>query len=202
MELIDRLLEGIKSAVDKHWDYQKSILEVKPEYLFTVATADELVKGFDGISGLEVEVHLEKPVNPIGGQGLIRRVGLKDYFTTLKEKVDRSGKVDIFVDLEANGHSLVIEIKGFDPSATEVKKEINRFIDFLQLYNGNTAIEGCYLSFPTKREVRAWIEKQVSVVGLPSPLTHDIRIKGYHTDEDPEDGLPYFYANVLKISRF
>lgn len=202
MDLIDRLLEGIKSAVDKHWDYQKSILEVKPEYLFTVATADELVKGFDGISGLDIEVHLEKPVNPIGGQGLIRKVGLKEYFGILKEKVSRSGKVDIFVDIEPKDHSLVIELKGFDPNATEVKKEIERFIDFLQLYNGNTAIEGCYLSFPTKDNKRTWIDKQVSAVGLPSSLTHDIRIKGYHTNEDPEDGLPYFYANVLKVCRF
>ncbi|MCE8015507.1 hypothetical protein HOP62_05375 [Halomonas sp. MCCC 1A17488] len=202
MDLIDRLLEGIKSAVDKHWDYQKSILEVKPEYLFTVATADELVKGFDGISGLDIEVHLEKPVNPIGGQGLIRKVGLKEYFGILKEKVSRSGKVDIFVDIEPKDHSLVIELKGFDPNATEVKKEIERFIDFLQLYNGNTAIEGCYLSFPTKDNKRTWIDKQVSAVGLPSSLTHDIRIKGYHTNEGPEDGLPYFYANVLKVCRF
>lgn len=202
MDLIERLLEGIKSAVDKHWDYQKSILDVKPEYLFTVATADELVKGFDGISGLEIVVHLEKPVNPIGGQGLIRKIGHKKYFETLKEQVSRSGKVDIFLDIDPKDHSLVVEIKGFDPSAAEVKKEIERFIDFLQLYKGNTAIDGCYLSFPSKENSRMWIEKQVRAVGLPSSLIHDISTKGYHTGEDPEDGLPYFYANVLKVCRY
>ncbi len=47
--LKDRLLEDIKSGVNKHWHYQKSILKVKPEYLFILSTADVICKEMDNV---------------------------------------------------------------------------------------------------------------------------------------------------------
>lgn len=197
----ERILEGIRSGIERHWDYQKSVLDVKPEYLFTVSVADSLTDGFNGNHGIDLKIYLEYPVHRIAAQGLINFVGLKNYFLSVREKINRRGKVDIFVEPDSQKNLYVVELKGFDPSATEVKKEVARFISFLGIYSAKTSIKSCHLAFPSKCDRGLWIAKQLRNSSIPDSLQYTVEKRGIHTNEDPEDGIPYYYANVITLER-
>lgn len=135
MKASERIIDGLKQGIDRHWRYTKNLLNVKPEYLLTVSVADALTDGFDGICGLDLEIKLEEPTRRLWGSLWINAVGYKNYFPLVKQKeyekykMIRKGKVDIYV--ECNSESWIIELKGFNPSADEIRKEIVRLTQFI-----------------------------------------------------------------------
>ncbi len=90
MKVSERIIDGIKRGVDRHWRYTKNLLRIKPEYLLTVSVADALTDGFDNIHGLDLEIKLEEPTHAICADLLIKSVGLRDYFKTPKIRGVRS----------------------------------------------------------------------------------------------------------------
>ena len=201
MDLITRLLNGVENGVNRQWRYTKNLLRIKPEYLLTISVADELTEGFDNISGLDVIVKVEEPVHSAANWSFFNAVGIKHFFQVARECVNRSGKADIYIEVESKNRNFVVELKGLDPNASEVKKELYRFISFLTIYGGNTQIESCHLVFPSLTDKESWLKKQVKAVKLPKSLGFKIDKRSVETHESPEDGIPHYYGNVLSIMR-
>lgn len=59
--LRDAVADGVERAVEKHWQLSKKTFDIRPEYLLTVAIAESLSGGFEGLSGLDAEILLEEP---------------------------------------------------------------------------------------------------------------------------------------------
>ncbi|WP_140073174.1 hypothetical protein [Vibrio parahaemolyticus] len=206
MKFKDRLFDGLERSIKRHWSYQKLIYNVKPEYLFTVSVADELTRGFYHHHGLDLILELEKPTKEISYEIVLNKVGwyksLKKQIKLLKRKGKTGGKVDVFVTNELSKDSFMVELKGFDPSATEFKKDIKRFIDTFELNSGNTTIRECALVFPTKVDQSKWVIKQLHKCKLPKNLIVDFESKYLLTGEDPEDGIPAYFGNVIILKRY
>lgn len=198
MDIIDSLYEGIKKGVNRQWSYTKDLLTIKPEYLITISVADALSNGFNSYFFQDIIIKLEEDVDKASNHSLIESVGLKNYFDSDREWIKRSGRADIFISCP--DQCFVIEIKGLNPSVDDVKKEVGRFIDFLTIYNGNNNINICYLAFPSLDNRSKWIGKHMKTINIPSNLTFSFVNKGVKTDETPEDGIPFYYCNVLSIN--
>lgn len=185
--------------MDRHWRYTKEILHVKPEYLLTVAVADALTDGFDNFHGLDVQIRLEEPTKSVLFDLVTRSIGLNKWFKAEKSKISRKGKVDIFVITETTCHA--IELKGFDPSATELKKDLDRLQQFLAVNDGANQLASCHVVFPTLTNRARWIEKHAKSVIDSSKSMCELKQVRHETDEDTEDGIPCYYANCLTVTR-
>lgn len=193
----EQIISGIEKGVDKHWRYTKDLYHVKPEYLLTVSVADALTNGFDQICGIDLEIKLEEPTSVISADLLMNAVGLSNYFTTTKHKINRKGKVDIYV--KHDSESWIIELKGFNPSATDIKKEIIRLLEFLSVNQYSNKCNGCYIAFPTSTDKKTWIEKQIAWANTQQQFKLSVISQLVETNENPEDGIPCYYANCICI---
>jgi hypothetical protein len=191
MKTHERLIDGIKDAVNRHWKFTKSLLRIEPEYLLTVSIADALSDGFDELEWEDLEIHLEERTHSISADLLLNAVGWKKYFKLPSHRVSRKGKVDIYVTYRAD--CWIIEIKGFDPSVTEVRKEIVRLQEFLAANGGVHKCRGCFLVFPTATDKREWINQQL----LAQRALGQLYSERVETGEEPEDGIPVYYANCI-----
>lgn len=198
MNMNERIIDGIASGVCRHWRYTKNLLRIKPEYLLTISVADALTLGFDGISGLDLEIKLEEPTKSICADLIINAVGLSAYFKSPKHKVGRKGKVDIYV--KYNAKSWIVELKGFDPSGAEINKEIIRLLEFLSANGGRNQCGGCFLAFPTAIDRKSWIETKLAKVSVLQSLQVSFSSKRVETQEDPEDGVPVYYVNCIAFT--
>jgi hypothetical protein len=193
MNLNELIIDGIKKGVWRHWRYTKSLIHIKPEYLLTISVADALTDGFDDIHGLDLEIKLEEPTKKICSDLIFNAVGFRAYFKHPKHKVSRKGKVDIYVKYETK--SWIIELKGFDPSEAEIRKDVTRLLEFLSANGGNNNCKGCFLAFPTKTH------KSLSIDNiLAKSFIVDISSERVETGEGPEDGIPVYYVNCIAIT--
>ena len=197
MNVNERIIDGIKKGVSRHWGYTKNLLRIKPEYLLTVSVADALTCGFESVCGLDLEIKLEEPTHAICADLLMNAVGFSAYFKAPKHKVSRKGKVDIYV--KNNDRSWVIELKGFDPSVAEIDKEIIRLLEFLAANNSNNKCGGCFLAFPSSTNRITWIEKILAKANAVPNIRLSVSSERVETDEAPEDGIPVYYANCISI---
>ncbi len=197
MNVNECIIDGIKRGVTRHWGYTKNLLRIKPEYLLTVSVADSLTKGFENICGLDLEIKLEEPTHAICADLLVNAVGFNVYFKLLKHKVSRKGKVDIYVKHDTR--SWVIELKGFNPSVTEIRKEIIRLLEFLAANKGNNKCCGCYLAFPTSTNKETWIKESLPNANEAPQFQLSVCSERVETEEDPEDGITVYYANCISI---
>ncbi len=197
--LATRVSDGIKAGVNRHWRYTKDLIKVKPEYLLTVSVADEITKGFSNIHGIDIEIKLEEPTQLIIGNLLIKALGMKDYFKTERPVIDRDGKVDIF--LEASDERHIVEIKNFDTSATEFKKEVIRLQQLLAVNGWKNPLLSCNVAFPTIRNSKEWINKHLETVLMPDDVSAIPNVEYIETGEEPEDGIPAFYVNVVTLEK-
>ena len=161
------------------------------------------VSGFDDYCGLDLEIKLEEPTRKICRDLLINSVGLQKFFenwkTLWKGLVSREGKADIY--LVYNSECWVIELKGFDPSPAEIRKDIVRLIEFLAVNAGDNKCKECFLAFPTQRDRKDWIESLLRKIKQTSGYAVHVYSKRFETREDPEDGIPVYHANCISISR-
>ncbi|MCX7067174.1 MAG: hypothetical protein NTW85_05725 [Methylococcales bacterium] len=224
MKINERIIDGIKKGVNRHWRYTKNLLHIKPEYLLTVFVADALTDGFDDINGFKLEIKLEEKTNLICRDILLGGIRISDYFQSPKnrlrdnknatipykipkEKVDRKGKVDIYVTHDIGCGNLntnecwIIELKGFDPSSAEFKKEITRLLQFINLNQSKNKCRGCFLVFPTSTEKTEWINKQIDSHSIPTLFQVSTFSEKVDTGEDPEYGIPVYYANCIAITK-
>ncbi len=199
MKIEEQLLNGLKAGVDRHWRYTKELLHIKPEYLLTVAVADALTDGFEHFHGLDIQIRLEEPTKSVLFDLVTRASGLKKWFKAEKPKISRKGKVDIFVMAETTCHA--VELKGFDPSATEVEKDLDRLQQLLVVNDGANKLASCHVVFPTLTNRATWIEKRAKSVIDASKSKYELTQVRHETDEDPEDGIPCYYANCLTVTR-
>lgn len=199
MDARDRIVEGIKNGVNRHWRYTKNLLQIKPEYLLTISVADSITDGIGDICGLDLTIKLEEPTRSICYNLLSNAVGLREYFKKDRHKVSRRGKVDIFVENDKD--CWIIELKGFDPSTVEINKDIVRLVEFLSANNWINKCKGAYLAFPTLIDQRVRIERLIDgQIGGDHAVIADVHALRVETDEDPEDGIPVYYANCISLS--
>lgn len=198
MNVNERIIDGIKMGVWRHWRYTKNLLRIKPEYLLTISVADALADGFDNINGFDPEIKLEEPTKAICADLLINAVGLSAYLKSPKHKVGRKGKVDIYVKL--NAKSWIIELKGFDPSGVEIDKEVIRLLEFLSVNGANNKCDGCFLAFPTTTDRKSWIESRLGNASRIQLFRVSVSSEKVETDEDPENGIPVYYVNCIAFT--
>lgn len=199
MKIEDQLLAGLKDGVDRHWRYTKELLHIKPEYLLTVAVADALTNGFDIFHGLDIQIRLEEPTKSVLFELVTRSGGLKKWFKSEKPKLSRKGKVDIFLMTESTCHA--VELKGFDPSAAELEKDLVRLQQLLAVNDGNNQLASCHVVFPTLTDRATWIEKKAKSVIDLATSKYALTQARHETGEAPEDGVPCYYANCLTVAR-
>ena len=197
--LAERVSDGISAGVDRHWRYTKDLIVIKPEYLLTVSVADEITKGFSNHHGIDIEIKLEEPTQLIIGNLLIEALGMKDYFKTERPVIDRDGKVDIFLETVQGRH--IVEIKNFDTSATEFKKEVIRLQQLLAVNNWQNPLLSCHVAFPTMRASEDWINKHLETVLMFEDVNVKPVTKYIETGEEPGDGIPAFYVNVVTLEK-
>lgn len=199
MKIEEQLLAGLKDGVDRHWRYTKEFLHIKPEYLLTVSVADALTNGFNGFHGLDIQIRLEEPTKSVLFELVTRSGGLKKWFKSQRPKLSRKGKVDIFLMTEGACHA--VELKGFDPSAVEIEKDLVRLQQLLAVNDGSNKLASCHVVFPTLTNRSNWIEKRAKSVIDLSTSKYDLTQSRHETGEDPEDGVPCYYANCLTVAR-
>lgn len=198
MNASKRIIDGIKKGVCRHWRYTKNLLRIKPEYLLTISVADALTDGFDNINGLDLEIKLEEPTKAICADLLINAVGHSAYFKSPKHKVSRKGKVDIYV--KHGIKSWIIELKGFNPSEAQIKKEVIRLLEFLSVNDGHNNCDGCFLAFPTITDRKSSIESKLANESHLQSFQVSVSSEGVKTGEDPEDGVPFYYVNCIAFT--
>jgi hypothetical protein len=199
MELSKVILRGIHVGVERHWRYAKDYLRVKPEYLLTISVADELSKGFENKDGLDIAIKLEEPTNKIVVHLWMDALGWTRYW---KEKVPwqgRNGNVDILLECDKERH--IVELKNFNPSATEVKKELVRINHLFEINSGNNALQSCHIAFPATANKESWLQKQARKVIHDNILKYKTAARYEDTNEDPENGIPFYYCNIISITR-
>lgn len=201
MSLNETIFRGMKYGVNRHWRYTKDLLKVKPEYLLTVTVADEIANcGINDISGLELLIKLEEPTYKIAAHLWMGGVGYKRYF---KERISwkgRRGKVDIFIQHEMNNNCHIVELKNFDPSVPELRKELKRFIDMFQINTEVNPLKSCHLAFPSKTNINGRLEKYTKQFQSTS-LKLSVDSHREDTGENPEDGMPVYFCNIISITR-
>lgn len=200
MSIEQRLIEGIISASDKTWNYRKDLLEIRPEYLITVAVADKLISsGFDGICGLDIHLYLEARTRDVCFELMSGAVGLKGILNGMYLKLARKGHIDIF--MTNHNRSWAIELKGFDPQRYQIEKELHRFKDILSANNWNNGCEACYLAFPMRYLTQIKVEQIIMPIIKGYKLKAVYTLESYQTGEDPEDGIAGFNILCIKITR-
>lgn len=199
MTIEKRLIEGIISASKKTWRYRKDLLEIRPEYLLTVAAADKLTDGFDGISGLDIQITLEARTRDICFDVMKSAVGLKEIIKGNRLRLSRKGRVDIF--MTCGNRSWAIELKGFDPQKDQIEKELHRFIEILSANSWINGCEACFLAFPIRylsaQKVSAAVDPILAGLPLVATYTHET----HETGEDPGDGIAGFSIIVVRVNR-
>lgn len=199
-DIEQQILLGLQRGVDRYWRYTKELFKVKPEYLLTISVADALSEGVGTASGLDLEIRLEEPTRRVASNILMDAVGWKSYFKEAKPTISRKGKVDIYLVAEAAG-SHVIELKGFDPSGSEIRKDVQRLLEFLVVNGLKNRCWSGHLAFPATTDRSGFIAKQLEKVAIPPGLVASKTVKSVVTDEDPEDGMPVYLVHCITIAR-
>ncbi len=164
-----------------------------------MAVADALTNGFDNFHGLDIQIRLEEPTKSVLFDLVTRSGGLKKWFKAEKPKLSRKGKIDIFVMTDTTCYA--VELKGFDPSATELEKDLVRLQQLLAVNDGANKLASCHIVFPTLTNRSTWIEKKAKSVIDTSTSKYELTQVRHETDEDPEEGIPCYYANCLTVTR-
>lgn len=200
MKIVEQLHAGLDAGVTRHWRYTKEMFDIKPEYLMTIAVADALSEGYDGINGIDVHIKLECPTRQIAYQLVTEAAGLKRWFAVKKDvKISRKGRADIVSS--ANGKSHVVELKGFDPSKAQIEKELLRIQELFALNAGANSLLAAHVAFPSLVTCQKRLEKYGRTLLTDPNLKFEVHCKKQETDEDPEDGMPVYFTNSLSVSR-
>lgn len=199
-DIEQQILLGLQRGVDRYWRYTKELFKVKPEYLLTISVADALSEGVGTVSGLDLEIRLEEPTRRVASSILMDAVGWKRYFKAAKPTISRKGKVDIYLVAEAAG-SHVIELKGFNPSGSELRKDVQRLLEFLGVNGLQNRCGSGHLAFPATTDRSGFITRQLKKISIPAGLVASQTSKVVVTDEDPEDGMPSYLVHCITISR-
>ena len=81
----------------------------------------------------------------------------------------------------------------------EIDKEIIRLIEFLAANNSNNKCGGCFLAFPSSTDKTKWIENILAKANAVPNIRLSVSSERVETDEDPEDGIPVYFANCISI---
>lgn len=194
-DLDHAVIDGITHAVDRHWRFAKNLVDIRPEYLLTTFVADRLAN----VLSQTTCILLETRTKTIDFNIWFRGAGL----TRLRERtpwVGRHGKVDIYLEEGFSHNSAIVELKGFDPSRTEVQKDIARIASLLRVLPAQSPLQAGYLGFPTIANRSQWLSdaaKTYAVNGVVCTVTSE----HFLTDEDPENGIPQYWVQVVRLER-
>ena len=182
--------------MDRHWRLAKDLLVVKPEYLLTAFVADFLSDALDP----NTSIRLEWPTHQIITDVWLSSVGLSRLFREYTQWKGRNGKVDIYVSQHPPLRCVAIELKNLNPTAAEVRKDVKRLCDLLDVQASASPLEAGYLVFPTSAE---WPQEPLrEICSRVTSKVHLTLFSHYQiTHEDPEDGLPFYYSNVARLTR-
>jgi hypothetical protein len=196
----DRILEGLAKGVSRYWFFAKNLTQIKPEYLLTVSVAESVIGGFDGVSGLDLALTLEEPTKRILADLPKDSWNTLAKFRRQKQILTRPGKVDIYVQHEAQKR-WVIEVKGLDPTRRAVRTDAQRLVELMSFSAGNNRLAGGFLAFPSLTDVSKSHIAIVDRIARAKGLFATPHLRRESTAEDPEDGIPVFYANCIAINR-
>jgi hypothetical protein len=201
-DLIPLIRDGLKAGIDRQWFYAKELVCIKPEYLLTVSVADQLC----GNLGPHTRITLEARTRTIVFNIRMRALGWQDFFKHKSLWNGRKGKVDILLTRDHTGNRMapsevcVVELKNLDPPKVEVLKDIARLLAFLEITPNGSPLQVCYLAYPSSTSAKLMLAE--SVQGLLTDAVDVTLDEEFElTDEDPEDGIPAFYTNVLRLAR-
>ncbi|KJG31196.1 hypothetical protein C0W92_09385 [Photobacterium angustum] len=206
MKFKDRLFNGLDSSVQQNWLYQESILNVNTEYMYKVAIAQELMKGFYHHSGDDFTIELDQNKKRIPYAIVSEEVTLNKKFKkktkSWKKDYKVDGRVDIFLSNDKSKDTFIIDVKDFEMSSSDLKKAIKRFVSMFEFYTKENTVRECALVFPTILDTSDWVIKYLRKSKLPNNLVVDFESKEVAINGESDEYAERYYANVLIIKRF
>lgn len=199
MQIQDCIIRGVKRGVARKLLYSKDLLKIKPEYLLTVAVADAVAEGFDGVNGIDVEVKLEEETGRITRDLVPYPVGSKEWIGAPRHRVKRKGKIDIFIN--TNKTCWLIEVKGMNPSSRGIQADIERIEELLLANPGHNRCGGGYVAFPTSEERVSFLERKFCGSSRKNGICCEVMSERMETGEAPEDGIPVVFVNCMILRR-
>jgi hypothetical protein len=196
---------GVRYGVDQHARMTGYFDNVRPEYLLTVYIAESLRTH----SNYRLAVRLEEPSRRIHFHILRIARGISALgkhgppaFQRRKQNRSKRGRpesVDIFIEDEATKRCAIVEVKNFNPTPRELKKEVKRLSALMALESTKSPLQACYLAYPSHRLCDKLSGASTSA-GIPE-LIYEPSFVLEETGDDGEDGFPLFYSHVLRIAR-
>jgi hypothetical protein len=190
--LEDMLLAGIHHSVTRYQDLTKELIRFRPEYLVTVLVAESLLDQL----GSDYCFRLEEPTRHAVRHLALYGSGVTKLPAEIRKFVGRKGLVDLFLYHQRLHHAVVVEFKNFDPPIDAVRKDLDRCAALLALEYPSRNLKACYVAFPSKGSYQAALDKEAAKFTALGILT-SARSERMETYQDPEDGLPVYYGNVL-----
>jgi len=189
----------MKAAVDRHWRYVQGYHRIEPEYLFTISVADTVAGGFNRFKQLDVEIHLEKRTRELVRDLGFQALGHRRYLAARGLWSGRRGKVDICLHCGDQYH--LIELKKFDPTDQEVRKEVQRLSALLLINHGRNALVSAHIAFPALTDRGLWCGRTAAATIGKAKIRRSMVHRYEETGEDPMDGIPAYHLHVLSLAK-
>jgi len=162
-ELNSSIIKGIYCAYKDSKRFNGTINPyIKPEYLITVNIAKSISEDFDLIIKLEepTEIFLKESADKLE---ILKHFHYIKDFKENREKLLRTGRIDIVLYDEKKKNVYPIEIKGFDSPMRNKQRlfdDINRLLLFMQDETGNSNIGFSTIAFI--QEAKASFESEIN----------------------------------------
>lgn len=221
--VIEAALDGVEAAVQLQEELEWHFSRTRPEYLLTVEVARALIEhhrkaGYTEEWKLFLECPTRRVVAEIvaGGNRLVKNLKISKRLAKglSNERLFRAGRVDILASHNpdgpgANDSCYVVELKGTNPSTTEIRKEVTRIGMLLEIGGEENRLTEGLITFVWKAEgPRTTPEKRErdlrkSLDGACKEWGVSIRMnrRSIKTKTDPDDGTPEVHGFCLCVSR-
>lgn len=81
-----------------------------------------------------------------------------------------------------------------------INKEAIQFLEFISANSVTNKCGGCFLIFPTGIDRKSWIESELAKASSIESFRFSVLSEGVETEENPEDGIPVYYANCIAFT--
>lgn len=165
-KVIPAIFSGMKNVMEKQINSRgfDDVSVIKPEYVFTVGIFDSIVSAINGEYPPDAKyvIRLEESIRDIkfkcfpayatqGNEGILSKWIGQQYHLIRNKR----GKVDIAVYFKSTGGThqeettCLIEVKGFNPSLAELKKDLKRLSELksMEQPTGPSYLKKTYLAY-------------------------------------------------------
>jgi hypothetical protein len=83
----------------------------------------------------------------------------------------------------------------------QLEKELLRLQELFALNDGNNSLVGGHVAFPSLTDREKWLKKHGLALVTDPRLRYEIKTSKQITGDEPEDGIPVYFANCISVYR-